>query len=147
MKKLCAGLALILTMAVTAAAAGEEEDVSQAVLAAQSWLAIVDAGKFDESWERAATTFQKGITKAKWQQAVGNVRMPIGAVKSRILMAGGGALKVVKLAVGDAVVIQFATSFEKFAPAIETVTPFREQDGSWKVSGYFIKPASPAEMK
>ena len=135
MKKLYAGLALILTMAVSAAAAGEEEDVSQAVLAAQAWLAIVDAGKFDESWERAATTFQKGITKEKWQQAVGNVRTPMGEVKSRILMAGGGALKVVKLAVGDVVVIQFATSFEKFAPAIETVTPFRK---GWFVESFRV---------
>lgn len=140
MKKFAAGLTFVLALAASAVAAGEEEDVGQAVAAAQSWLAIVDAGKFGESWDLAATTFQKGITKAKWEQAVGNVRTPIGAVKSRILMKGRDAPRLVNLPVGDAVVIQFATSFEKLAPTIETVTPFREQDGSWKISGYYIKP-------
>lgn len=140
MNKFAAGLTFVLALAADAVAAGEEEDVGQAVAAAQSWLAIVDAGKFSESWDRAATTFQKGITKAKWEQAVGNVRTPIGAVKSRIVMKGKDAPRLINLPVGDAVVIQFATSFEKLAPTIETVTPFRESDGSWKASGYYIKP-------
>jgi hypothetical protein len=37
------------------------------------------------------------------------------------------------------VVIQFNTRFENKAAAIETVTPMHEKDGSWRVSGYFIK--------
>ena len=141
MKKLAAAMTLVCSLAGVSAWAGEEEDISKAVAAAQSWLTLVDAGKFGESWDRAASTFQKGITKPAWESAVGNVRVPLGPVKSRILMKGDSAPKVAKLAVGDAVVIQFATAFEKLAPTIETVTPFREQDGAWKVSGYYIKPA------
>jgi hypothetical protein len=40
---------------------------------------------------------------------------------------------------GDYVVIRFATSFEKKKSAIETVTPMRERNGTWRVSGYYIK--------
>ncbi len=40
---------------------------------------------------------------------------------------------------GEYVVIQFDTQFENKAAAVETVTPMREKDGSWRVSGYFIK--------
>ena len=140
MKKFAAGLTFVLAVLANAVTAGEEDDINQAVTAAQSWLTIVDAGKYGESWNRAATTFQKGIAKPKWEQVVGNVRIPIGAVKSRILMKGASAPKMATLPAGDAVVIQFATSFEKLAPAVETVTPYREQDGSWRVSGYYIKP-------
>lgn len=143
MNRFLAALVFALTLGSNVAVAGESEDVDQAVAAAQSWLAIVDAGKFGESWDSAATTFQKGITKANWEAAVGNVRVPIGALRSRILMKGTEAPKLIKLAVGDAVVIQFTTAFDKLAPAIEMVTPFREQDGSWRVSGYYIKPAPP----
>ncbi len=142
MKKFVAGFSLALILVVGAVQAGEEEDISQAVAAAESWLAIVDAGSFAESWDGAATTFQTGISKAQWLQAVGKVRTPIGAVRSRMLMKGNDAPRVAKLAGGDAVVIQFATAFDKLAPTIETVTPFREPDGSWKVSGYYIRPAS-----
>ena len=40
---------------------------------------------------------------------------------------------------GDYVVIQFETRFEHKASAIETITPMKEKDGAWKVSGYFVK--------
>ena len=142
MKKFAAGIWFILALAAMTAKAGEEQDVSHAVAAAESWLAVIDAGKYGEGWERAASTFQKGISKDKWEQAVGNARALIGPVKSRILIKAAGTPKVTTLTVGDVVVLQFTSAFEKLAPAIETVTPFRETDGTWKVSGYYIKPAS-----
>ena len=40
---------------------------------------------------------------------------------------------------GHYVVIQYATTFEHKKSAVETITPMQEADGSWKVSGYFIK--------
>jgi hypothetical protein len=36
-------------------------------------------------------------------------------------------------------VIKYDTQFEHKESAIETVTPVLDKDGSWKVSGYFIK--------
>lgn len=143
MKILATALTFVLAFIAPPATAGDAEDVSQAVAAAQSWLPIVDAGRFSESWDLASVNFQKGITKPAWVQAVGNVRKPIGKLKSRIVMQGVDAPKVAKLPEGTAVIIQFATVFDKLAPAIETVTPFCEPDGTWKVAGYYIKPAPP----
>ena len=143
MKRFATALTIILALNAIPASAGDEEDVSQAVAAAQSWLPIVDAGRFGESWDLASVNFQKGITKSAWIQAVGNVRKPIGPVKSRIMMQGVDAPKVARLPEGTAVIIQFATAFDKLAPAIETVTPYREPDGTWKVAGYYIKPVPP----
>jgi hypothetical protein len=40
---------------------------------------------------------------------------------------------------GQYVIIQFTTSFKNKASATETVTPMLDKDGSWRVSGYFIK--------
>jgi hypothetical protein len=36
-------------------------------------------------------------------------------------------------------VIQFATSFENKQSAVETVTPMRDSDGTWRVSGYYVR--------
>jgi hypothetical protein len=40
---------------------------------------------------------------------------------------------------GEYVVIQFETSFENKNDAVETVTPMKDEDGKWRVSGYFIR--------
>ena len=40
---------------------------------------------------------------------------------------------------GEYVVIQFETSFENKKSAVETVTPMRDKDGRWRVSGYYVK--------
>lgn len=40
---------------------------------------------------------------------------------------------------GEYVVIQFESQFENKAAAIETVTPMRDKDGAWRVSGYYIR--------
>lgn len=40
---------------------------------------------------------------------------------------------------GEYVVVQFETSFTNKKAAAETVTPMLENDGQWRVSGYYIK--------
>jgi hypothetical protein len=40
---------------------------------------------------------------------------------------------------GEYVIIMYASQFENRADATEIVTPVREKDGSWRVSGYDIR--------
>ena len=40
---------------------------------------------------------------------------------------------------GQYVAIQFTTPFENKRVAVETITPMLEDDGDWRVAGYFIK--------
>ena len=40
---------------------------------------------------------------------------------------------------GKYVTIQYETAFENKAPAVETITPMLDPDGTWRVSGYFIR--------
>ena len=37
------------------------------------------------------------------------------------------------------ILIQFSTAFANKASAVETVTPMLDDDGEWRVSGYFVK--------
>ena len=37
---------------------------------AESWLALVDSGKYLESWEEAAEAFKNAVTKDQWQPAL-----------------------------------------------------------------------------
>jgi len=57
----------------------EQTDEEKAALAAaQSWLQLVDAGKYVESWHQAAGYFKRAITKEQWKQQIQGVRGPLG---------------------------------------------------------------------
>ena len=99
----------------------------------------MDAGKYGESWDAAASAFRDSVTRAQWEDALERVRTPFGKVVSRNLKSARYMTEVPHAPAGDYVILQFDTSFEKRPSSIETVTPMKEKDGSWKVAGYFIR--------
>jgi Protein of unknown function (DUF4019) len=54
------------------------EDATQQ--AAESWIRLVDSGKYAESWDEAAQLFKEKVTKPQWESAVQSVRTPLGKV-------------------------------------------------------------------
>jgi uncharacterized protein DUF4019 len=108
------------------------------VAAAEAWLALVDAGKYAESWDAAAGEFKRAVKQNDWAEMVAVVREPLGKVSSRRLRAAEYKASLPGAPEGKYVLIQFETAFEK-RQAVETVTPMLEADGTWKVSGYFVK--------
>jgi hypothetical protein len=129
---------LITLMAVTARAA-ETDAVAKAEDAARSWLALVDAGKYAQSWDEAAGYFKGAVTKDGWVSALTAARAPLGALKSRTLRQATFTTTLPGAPDGQYVVIQYDTQFENKAAAVETVTPMLDKDGAWRVSGYFIR--------
>ena len=110
-----------------------------AVAAAKKWLTIVDQGKYESSWKEAAQYFKSAVTQDQWKQALQAVRKPLGVLTSRKVMSKTYMTSVPGAPDGEYVVIQFGTAFENKKSAIETVTPMLDKDGSWRVSGYYIK--------
>jgi opacity protein-like surface antigen len=138
MKRILAASFLIAVFAVPVARADEGQAVSKAQAAAKSWLALTDAGKHGASWDDAAAFFKKAVSKADWEKALGQVRGPLGAMKSRKLKSATFTRTLPNAPEGEYVVIQFDTQFEGRA-VVETITPMKEKDGSFKVSGYYVK--------
>jgi hypothetical protein len=135
-------LALCTSLLLSAGiAAGVDSDNTQAAaqLAALNWLALVDTGNYAQSWSSAATVFRQKITSSQWQTAVANARTPLGALRTRTLESATATHSLPGAPDGDYVVIKFASSFENKASAVETVTPMKDTDGKWHVSGYYIK--------
>jgi hypothetical protein len=102
-------------------------------------LSQADSGQYAATWTAAAPTFQQAIKQADWEKAIGEVRKPMGAVKSRALKSAAFHKDLPGAPKGDYVLIQYDTDFANKAGALETVTPMRDSDGKWKVSGYFIR--------
>ena len=121
------------------ARAQDADKVAKAEAAALAWLALTDVGDYPGSWDHAAGFFQASISKPNWIHAVGNARQPLGSLISRKFKSATFTRSLPGAPDGEYVVIQYDTQFERKDGAIETVTPLLEKDGSWKVSGYFIK--------
>ena len=119
--------------------AASSEAVSGATSAAESWLKLVDDAQYDASWTNAASVFRGAVTSEAWSKAVGGVRGQMGKLVSRKLASANYTTSMPGAPDGKYVVIQFATSFENKASAVETVTPMQDPDGAWRVAGYFIK--------
>jgi hypothetical protein len=125
--------------AFTPLAMRAESHEDAAETAAISWLALFDAGRYDDSWTAASALFREKVPKLQWQSSALKARSPMGALKSRTLKSATFKTSLPGVPDGEYVVIQFASSFENKASAIETVTPMKDPDGVWRVGGYYIR--------
>jgi len=119
-----------------------------ALNAAQSWVALVDSGRYAESWNNSTQYAKDKLPKEKWTQICESARKPLGRNTSRKLKSKKyltflpgyheltprpGAPK------GEYVMIEFKSSFENRDSVIEVITPMLEKDGQWRVSDYMMK--------
>ena len=150
MKKICqplgASALAVMFVAIAAAvqsgrAADDELDTAPAMAAAESWLATVDAGRYGQSWDDAAKAFRDVLTKEKWEALVAPVRAQTGNLVARKVRLARYTREIPDAPAGEYVVIQYDTRFERVPHAVETVTPMKDPDGTWRVSGYFVKPS------
>lgn len=132
-------LAAAVFVLVSGFKAAAQEVPSQAVAAAEEWLNLVDGARYSESWDSAAQLFKGSVSKEQWEQAVRSVRGPLGVRISKTLKEAKFATSLPGVPDGEYVVMQFESSFENKEAALETVTPMKDPDGQWRVSGYYIK--------
>ncbi len=106
---------------------------------AKAWLELIDAEKYDQSQQEAALYVRNLVTKDDWQRSMQGARQPLGKLVSRELKSTRYTTSAPGAPDGQYVIIQYNTSFENKESAVETVTPMLDDDGKWRVSGYYIK--------
>ncbi len=131
-----AGTVLGFTAAAAAQAGSVEQDAQKI---AEAWLALVDQGKYGESWEQAAAGFKKKVPRARWEALAAQARKPLGALKSRSFLSAQFARELPGAPDGEYVVIRYDASYANKKNAVETITPTKDPDGVWRVSGYYIR--------
>ena len=100
---------------------------------AESWLRLIDAGRFAASWTELSAELKAKYAQEQWQSALQPLLRQVGKLKTRRFQS-------VNYADPEAatVAVDFASSFTKVAAAAETVILKLEQDGHWHVASYSI---------
>lgn len=123
-----------------AAEAAHEADIETAAEAALSWLQLVDDGDYEASWESAAEALKSQVTLEQWNSAIGNARSQVDPLGERTRADARYTTELPGAPAGEYVVLQFRTEASGDRTVGETVVPMKQEDGSWKVSGYFVQP-------
>lgn len=132
--------AILIVLALSTVVLADEAAMKKdAQSAGEQWLALVDAGKYAESYDAAAPMFKGALTKPDWQKALNAARTPLGSNVSRRLASATYATSLPGAPAGKYVVMQFNTSFQNKKQAVETLTLALSDDGEWRSTGYFIK--------
>ena len=132
-------LVVFFRVGVVHAGGSDAAAVTQAKLAADKWLKLVDEAEYKQSWESASSLFKNAVTEDQWAQRVAAVREPLGKVLARKLKTAHYAATLPGAPDGKYVVITYAASFQNKKSAVETVTPMLDAGGEWRVSGYYIR--------
>ena len=113
------------------------EELAQAV--AEEWLSFTEKGDASESWALASTTFKGAVTEAQWAESLQKAQSGVGRPLSRELKTAEYHSELPGARDGHYVILTYDTRFEHKQKGTETVVPELDDDGEWRVSGYFVK--------
>jgi DNA-binding CsgD family transcriptional regulator len=106
---------------------------------ARIFLAAVDLGDWQESWNAAGPYFQSQASAEEWSAMVEPVRGPLGQTETRRLVTVQRASTLPGAPDGEYEVLQFQTKFaNRELIATETVIMLQFR-GEYGVAGYFIR--------
>jgi hypothetical protein len=130
--------AVLLLAWITAGTASAQDPRTIAVqTAGREWLALVDRGDAQASWNAAGKKFQAAMTVAQWTEAMKTEQPRLGAVSRRTVGPARFQTSLPGSPDGDYAQVLFSTVFANKPNGRETLTMEREADGKWRVIGYF----------
>ena len=129
----------VLLLAVASGATAQGEAEAAARDAAKAWLALLDNQEYDRTWKEAGSLLKAAVDQEKWSTKLAVTLGPMGKVKSRAVRSTEYSTTMPGAPDGDYVTVIFDTTFENKQVAVETVPMIKEDDGAWRVSGYWIR--------
>jgi len=113
-------------------------DTQQLDIATQ-WLVLADRLDYEATWNSSSELFQTAIDVADWTRSLKAARSPLGENLSRSIDHIEPMNNPAGAPDGEYIKLQFNSSFEKKQTAGETVTLVKENNGQWRLAGYFIQ--------
>jgi hypothetical protein len=106
-------------------------------VAAERWLALIDAADYGKAWDQCSKVFREKVTRDQWTDGLPKTRGALGTLKSRRADTTSYKTSIPGMPSGEYVTVLFVTSFEQREDAQELVTLVFE-DGTWRPLGYGV---------
>ena len=116
----------------------DDEKVEQALPVAVEFLALIDGGKYAESWQSSASLMRDKVARQDWIEKLDKARTLSGGLVQRIQKSASYATEVKDSPEGEYIMLIYESDFQKAEDVSEYVTVMREGD-DWKVAGYFMQ--------
>lgn len=130
-------LSLVL-LALGLSAHADTAPVDAAEAAALEFLALVDEHRYEESYKTASTVLRNEVAQEEWAAHIRNIREPFGQLNQRTVVSSDVYDSLPDAPPGKYVIFTFDSSFENNSSAAEVVGVVKENDGSWRVVGYYF---------
>jgi D-alanyl-D-alanine carboxypeptidase len=99
---------------------------------ATSWLNLIDAERYAESWKQLGSKLKAKYNESTWKSALHPLLSQAGKIKKRTFRSVSYTDSQ-----GETVIVEFESSFANQATGREMVTLIQEE-GQWKIVGYGI---------
>lgn len=132
----------ILMLGVTGFVHGETALEADAVKAADEWLVLLDQKEYKQCWTKSAKYFREQVEIEHWENGMQHISNTLGSVESRTMRSANYIRALPNAPMGEYVVIVYDVALKDGKTAVETVTPMKDPDNLWRVSGYYIKPSN-----
>ena len=134
----CVVTLLFAGAATPALAQSNEAEVDTAKAAAQEWLDLLDANRYEATWETAASMFRAQVTAEQWTQQIQQAHSQLDSLQSRSLVAARYTTSLPNVPEGEYVVAQYRAQYGD-TNTVETITLMKDDD-AWCTAGYFVQP-------
>jgi len=116
-----------------------DTNTTEAIISAEEFLLLVDTNQYAQSWDAASSFFKTQVPKETWVKQISSLRPAFGKVTDRQIFKAQQMTQLPGAPDGQYIILQYNTTFTNKRKAIETITPMLDNDGKWRVTGYYIK--------
>jgi hypothetical protein len=110
----------------------------EAAEAAAKWLKLVDEEEYSRAWEAAAEEFKSKIDRREWVKSIGEVRKPLGKLKTRQDQSQSYDETASEAGRTQAFTIRYQLAFENGKKAAEMIILTPDRSKTWRVAAYRI---------
>ena len=112
---------------------------ASSMISREEVLELVDEADYGKSWAAAASMFKAAVTEAQWEAAVAQARGPFEPMGARQFLGAKYLTELPGAPKGQYVVMQYQVMAADNTKLVETITPMLDTDGTWRVSGYYVR--------
>jgi Protein of unknown function (DUF4019) len=134
-----AGMLCLFLASMPKVLASAEDQIDNALVVSKTWMALIDAGQYDDSYAFGCGAMHDKVPQDQWTLLLKTLKTLYGPVVNRKPLSHIYKPNGYEGDEGEFMVITYDTSFQKLSSAMEVVV-LKWEGGKWRGAGYNAGP-------